>query len=347
METYSEQYTIALGVHNAIQEEAWVNAYEGMITETDKWQLAVVEYTENCDAAYDRYQNTVREGSDIVKKALDNTAKATSEVTKESNRLASEIQSDLLPRMEEQLQAVPAYAAQRATILELIKAYEELAQAIAAQVREQSTMEPTLDIKDYSYEMSKIVAFDEEGMNSERFKQLSNARVEKIATQGTNQDWIEHDILLKLFEAAENGNKEAMGYVKEVANGDRYYSNEEAKKILGLATGGYTGEWGPDGRVALLHEKELVLNASDTSNFLKALDIMREITKSIDLENLRQQYAFAINSIPSIGQGFAETIEQNVHIEASFPAVQDKNEIEEAFNNLINTASQFANRKKL
>ena len=43
-------------------------------------------------------------------------------------------------------------------------------------------MEPTLDIKDYSYEMSKIVAFDEEGMNSERFKQLSNARVEKIAT---------------------------------------------------------------------------------------------------------------------------------------------------------------------
>ena len=103
MEAYSEQYTIALGVHNAIQEEAWINAYEGMITETDKWQLAVVEYTENCDAAYNRYQNTVREGSDIVKKALDNTAKATSEVTKESDRLAHEIQSDLLPRMEEQL----------------------------------------------------------------------------------------------------------------------------------------------------------------------------------------------------------------------------------------------------
>ena len=74
---------------------------------------------------------------------------------------------------------------------------------------------------------------------------------------------------------------------------------------------------------------------------------MREIVKSIDLENLRQQYAFAINSVPAIGQGFAETIEQNVHIEASFPAVSDRNEVEEAFNNLINTASQFANRKKL
>jgi hypothetical protein len=40
-----------------------------------------------------------------------------------------------------------------------------------------------------------------------------------------------------------------------------------------------------------------------------------------------------------------EMLEQNVHIEASFPNVQDRNEIEEAFNNLINTASQYANRK--
>jgi hypothetical protein len=39
------------------------------------------------------------------------------------------------------------------------------------------------------------------------------------------------------------------------------------------------------------------------------MNIVREITKSIDLENLRQQYAFAINSVPTIGQGFAETIE--------------------------------------
>lgn len=93
--------------------------------------------------------------------------------------------------------------------------------------------------------------------------------------------------MLKLFEAAEDGNEKAMNYVKAIANKETFYSNKEAEKILGLATGGYTGAWGSEGRIALLHEKELVLNASDTSNFLKALDIMREITKSIDLENLR------------------------------------------------------------
>ena len=30
------------------------------------------------------------------------------------------------------------------------------------------------------------------------------------------------------------------------------------------ATGGYTGDWGGDGKIAVLHEKELVLNQKDT-----------------------------------------------------------------------------------
>ena len=89
------------------------------------------------------------------------------------------------------------------------------------------------------------------------------------------------------MEAAAKGNEEAMAYIKDIADGNRFYNNEDAKKILGLDTGGYTGVWGPDGRIAMLHEKELVLNASDTANFLKAVDVMREIVKSIDLENLR------------------------------------------------------------
>ena len=40
----------------------------------------------------------------------------------------------------------------------------------------------------------------------------------------------------------------------------------------------------------------------------------------------------------------SEPLEQNVHIEASFPNVSDRNEIEEAFSNLINLASQYAYR---
>ena len=168
-------------------------------------------------------------------------------------------------------------------------------------------MESTNDIKDFSYEMSKWVAQGKD-MDEERFKQMMNARAEKLRKSGKDDVWIANDPLLKILEQY-NTNEEAKKYVDAVAAGNKYYNEEEVKRIVGMATGGYTGVWGPDGRLAMLHEKELVLNASDTSNFLKAIDIMREITKSIDLENLRQQYAFAINSVPTIGQGFAETIE--------------------------------------
>jgi hypothetical protein len=57
----------------------------------------------------------------------------------------------------------------------------------------------------------------------------------------------------------------------------------DADDLLGLATGGYTGSWGSEGRLAMLHQKELVLNAVDTENFLSAINIVRDISKAIDL----------------------------------------------------------------
>jgi len=106
----------------------------------------------------------------------------------------------------------------------------------------------------------------------------------------------------------------------------------------------YTGAWGPEGRLALLHEKELVLNKEDTKNFLHATDILRSISDVIDLQAMSNQFNTLSASIYSGSSGI---LEQSVHIEANFPNVSDRNEIEEAFNNLINTASQYANRKTI
>jgi hypothetical protein len=46
-------------------------------------------------------------------------------------------------------------------------------------------------------------------------------------------------------------------------------------------TGGYTGAWGSEGKLATLHEKELVLNKQDTVNILSAIEIMREIENGL------------------------------------------------------------------
>lgn len=43
-------------------------------------------------------------------------------------------------------------------------------------------------------------------------------------------------------------------------------------------TGGYTGDWGKDGKIAMLHEKELVLNKDDTANMLDAVSAVRDIS---------------------------------------------------------------------
>ena len=102
--------------------------------------------------------------------------------------------------------------------------------------------------------------------------------------------------------------------------------------------------WGPEGRLAMLHQKELILNAEDTENFLSALGILRSIVEMIDLRAAAT--AFNNSSLRSqTVQTQTQTLEQQVTIHAEFPNVKDHYEIEEALNNIVNTASQYANRK--
>lgn len=122
--------------------------------------------------------------------------------------------------------------------------------------------------------------------------------------------------------------------------------------LKGFDTGGYTGMWGnKEGKVAMLHEKELVLNKTDTENILAAVDIVRTISGVIDnLERKVSARMFDLSNlnIPQYAPPIqdAQTIEQQVHIDATFPNVQNSNEIEEAFNNLVNIASQHAFKTK-
>ena len=110
-----------------------------------------------------------------------------------------------------------------------------------------------------------------------------------------------------------------------------------------MDTGGYTGSWGSEGRLALLHQKELVLNASDTANMLASVGILRQIANVIDLNALASSGGFGHLVAGSIGS-HSGTLQQEVHIEANFPNATDKNQIEDAFKDIVNLAAQFANR---
>ena len=112
--------------------------------------------------------------------------------------------------------------------------------------------------------------------------------------------------------------------------------------IVGYDTGGYTGEWSNNnGRLAMLHQKELVLNANDTTNMLSAISILRDITANLGATLLNKMASISAGSTGSIGQGLAAAgMEQNVVINAEFPNATSSKEIEDALNNLVNRASQ-------
>lgn len=107
-------------------------------------------------------------------------------------------------------------------------------------------------------------------------------------------------------------------------------------------TGGYTGEWGKDGKIAVLHQKELVLNAEDTRNILSAVDIVRQMTSTLGNALTNYSIGGARNSLMNSGFG---TVDQRVEIKAEFPNVRDAFEIETALTNLADTAYQYAHRK--
>lgn len=115
--------------------------------------------------------------------------------------------------------------------------------------------------------------------------------------------------------------------------------------LVGYDTGGYTGAWGKDGKLAMLHQKELVLNETDTKNMLNAVEVMRSITSSLGANLFDKLVNISANN----NLAFAGTngqLEQNVHIDAHFPNVKESHEIEDAINNLMNKAQQAINKKR-
>lgn len=137
-------------------------------------------------------------------------------------------------------------------------------------------------------------------------------------------------------------------YYIHIASADGKYKDlgwVRKKDISGFDTGGYTGAWGASGKLAMLHEKELVLNKTDTQNMLKMISIVRDLASQIDLQ------AYNLNSAYLKAQGVAGLIDsnselnQNVMIQAEFPNAVYADEIETALNNLVNSAAQYANRK--
>ena len=85
------------------------------------------------------------------------------------------------------------------------------------------------------------------------------------------------------------------------------YARKNGITIKSYDTGGYTGDWGTtDGRLALLHQKELVLNEADTTNILTAVQSVRDLVKGNTVGN----FSGIAESIASMAQAQVQTLAQ-------------------------------------
>lgn len=216
---------------------------------------------------------------------------------------------------------------------DLVKTIKEMGESLQKWVEEMTKLAVVFNSNADYFDLM-IKALKNNDMDSaEKYAEYRAMKISLDPNSYGQYDWSSKEAMVKDFQ------EQGVWISDEKANSlwDKYSST-----LKKYDTGGYTGEWGQDGKLAVLHQKELVLNASDTANMLDIVNVVRDIVRQIDAQALYSRGRRF--DLPRI-ETRAETLEQNVHIEANFPNATSHQEIEQAFDNLINLASQYANKK--
>lgn len=247
---------------------------------------------------------------------------------------------------------------------------------LVRQIKDMIALEVTEGVKTY-FNYNELIKYLSESQSSNG-KQVSyntklNAAGGRILTDSSgneffttpaeniDNDAIAEDIYQNYIKQGKHGvisyDKDGKLIFASSASGivsDKEYTNLTKKladkdpnaRVLRFASGGYTGSWnGEQGKLALLDKKELVLNEHDTQNLLSSVDIIRSVVDQIDLQTM----ANTISGLTSATIGNIDnssSVDQNVVISADFPNVSSRDEIEAAFDNLINRAAQYSYRNK-
>ncbi|MDD2495101.1 MAG: hypothetical protein PHE29_07915, partial [Tissierellia bacterium] len=164
--------------------------------------------------------------------------------------------------------------------------------------------------------------------------------VENFGKAGTAQGEAYENAITSAFERAVKSAKSIIGDLVEYINLQNFsvdvgVKGNNLEGIQQFDTGGYTGNFS-GGKLAVLHEKELVLNKLQTKDFSTLLSNMPNLIKGIDVINNLVRNIGSI-SIPAT----KESGDQVFHIDKlEFPNVHDSKDIEDAILNLPRIVKQ-------
>lgn len=365
LKQYSELHAIALTTDNRVITEAWSSGINDMVVQTEYFINEVENYLQDAEIAFTEWANMMSNIATDVGVDMSSLGEKVQNIVSNSDKLSDIIIDKIIPAVDKEIQSVKDITSKYSTLREELSkvktSYESIIKAINDTIKAQSNLSSSVSSTTTNYAPSSgggnsknsggsKGGSDGNSSNSSKSKQPSvpqatvtlysnpyGAGGAKATFKKGKFDTVFHSF----------GNTHGFPYVI-TATDDKgktgWITQKDYNTLTSLDTGGYTGNWGPYGKLAMLHEKELILNKDDTENFLASMGILERILQVIDLQSMSSQLGGILSS-PMLGVTNNPNLEQNVHIEASFPNATNHNEIEEAFNNLINTASQYANRK--
>ena len=365
LEQYSSLHAVALTTDTRVINDAWSADFNDMMDKTEVWKEAVNSYVTSVQGAFSEWNIKMGEIAVDTGTDLNNMEQNVKDITTESDNLKKAIigedgKGGVVAAVKTEIEAVKEitekYATLRSSLETIKKAYEDVTAAINATIRAQAQVSSNPGVSTTTYKSSSgggqgnaSHGADTGGSGSGGGGgggggQPKTTAVTLYASPGGGTMGT-YTLTKGKFTVSGHLGYDSKYYNYKVTNQSGpsgYVSNSDRSKLINLDTGGYTGSWGSYGKLAMLHEKELILNKDDTENFLASMEVLERILQIIDLQSSSSQLGGSL-SAPGFNSNTG-TLEQNVHIEANFPNVSHSEEIEEAFSNLVNLASQYAYR---
>ena len=327
---------------------------DDMTQNTTNFEDELRKLLDQAQRDFDNYKDKVQNVASETGTTLDNLAQETDKVSEATDQLrerGDEAKDTLWNMIDAAQNASDGYLELAQSIWDTVEALRALASQqaqFAASSSSKGNSSKGYDPNtDYSGVIMDGIANGWLEYGSKEYKELTSQRENKIDDMGLTEEYFG-----TRGDAADNRYKDSTSV-------GQYESEEEWKKkmqalgVPGFATGGYTGIF-DDAKLAFLHQKELVLNQSDTENILAAVqavrtigtDLFKSIEKSLDGNAIAAMALMGQKLNPVATTPIQDSIEQTVHIDkVEFPNVTSRTEIEEAFISLTNDAAQWARRK--
>ena len=321
-----------------------------MTGNANDYETALNDTINNCKDHFNEYQANIKQVASESHTDLDNLKNDVDNVSKSTENLKTkgqEVAQALYATIDEIDSTASSYSKLFDAVQNCINALRELASVQAGTVSAISGLGV-----DYVSDNYAAAAWAQSLGESGAAEMFLGVRPEAYQDRGgASKGWAE-DVSYDVRNQTEEGQRAAeigASYANEnlawlEAHG---YDTTELRRKAGFATGGYTGEWGASGKLAFIHEKELILNKEDTENILAAVGIIRSIESALDSRALTMQgqmISMLSGYTPTIPQATSDKTVTN-YFDVAFPNATSSSEIEEALRNLANNADQWAERR--